>query len=95
MRGFDPWSVLGIDPTADGPALAAARDAALRRCADDTGERERVEFAFACLSDPRLRAREALLGPRTVGDPREVLADLRRLPRPAAGAQLWLDALRG
>jgi len=90
---FDPWSLLGLEPSASVADVDAAFAVAAARASTDEVLLARLEAARTMLLDPRARARARLFGPPPFADLGEVADALTALPRRPAGAALWLEAI--
>lgn len=96
MTAIDPWTTLGIEPGASSEEIRAAYRALIKQHPPEVDAKAfaRISDAYALVRDPQVRARERLFGPAALSH-LDALADvLRAWRRPAAGRELWLDAMR-
>ncbi len=92
----DPWTILGVEPSANDDAIRAAYREHVKLHPPDTDAAgfARISEAYAQVKDPRARARERLFGPKPLAHIGELVEALRLSPRPPAGPALWLAALK-
>lgn len=91
----DPWSVLGLEPTAgDAEIRRRYRELVLQHPPERDPERfETIAASYRLLRDPRSRARLAVLGPPALEDLEELARILRDRPRRPAEPAAWLEVI--
>jgi len=94
-RERSPWKLLGVTPEASDDELRKRYAELIKQHPPDRDPEvfEHIRDAWLQVKDPRVRARERILGPPALHDLGE-LVDVLRPERNAAGAGAWLDALR-
>lgn len=87
---------LGLSAGADESAIRDRYRQLVKRYPPDRDPQrfQRIRQALELATNPRARAREAVLGPAPYDGVDDLLDDLRRLPRQPLGPSGWLEVIK-